>query len=252
MLHHRVIPVVLLSGNGLVKTMRFRNPKYIGDPVNVIRIFNEKEVDELMVLDIGATRENHEPNYDLIRQFAGECFMPLAYGGGVKNVDQAQRLFSCGVEKICLQTAALEDHSVVSSLASLFGSQSIVVSVDIKRGFLGKPELYASSRRRTLKINWLRKVKMLIDAGAGEVLLNAVDKDGMLLGPDLELIQQVSAISNVPLISIGGIASLDDIKAAVNAGANAVAASSFFIYHGPHRAVLIDYPRYCELESLFL
>lgn len=251
MLQHRVIPSLLLRNNGLVKTTRFKNPKYIGDPINAIRIFNEKEVDELMLLDISATKESKEPNYEMIEQIAGECFMPLAYGGGVRTVEQARRIYALGVEKICLQTSALKNPGIVSDLAKQFGSQSVMVSMDIKRNWMGKPQIYSSATERTLDLNWIEITRQLVDAGAGEVLLNAVDKDGTLQGPDLPLIEQLSGAINVPLIALGGVGSLADIKAAVSVGASAVAAGAFFVYHGPHRAVLITYPKYTELESLF-
>jgi cyclase len=250
MLKNRVIPSLLLKNGGLVKTTKFKDPKYVGDPINAIKIFNEKQVDELMVLDITASKEGREPNYSLIEQFAGECFMPLAYGGGIRTVEQAKRLFASGVEKICLQTAALENPGLVTELADRFGSQSVMVSLDIKKNWLGNPQVFSASREKTLSTNWLDLLHQLIKAGAGEVLLNAVDKDGTLSGPDLDLIQKASKAIEVPLIAVGGISSLDDIKAAVNVGASGVAAGAFFVYYGPHRAVLITYPKYEELENL--
>lgn len=251
MLQHRVIPALLLLNNGLVKTTRFKDPKYVGDPINAIRIFNEKEVDELMLLDITASKENREPNFEMIEQIAGECFMPLAYGGGVRSVEHAKRIFALGVEKICIQSAALENPGLVSEMAKRFGSQSLMVSVDVKRNWLGKPKLYNSANASSIGADWLECTKQLVDAGAGEVLLNAVDRDGTLQGPDLALIEQLSAVIDVPLIAVGGVGSLADIKAAVNAGASAVAAGAFFVYHGPHRAVLINYPKSNELKELF-
>ncbi len=251
MLKHRVIPALLLRDNGLVKTTKFASPKYVGDPINAIRIFNEKEVDELMVLDIAASKERREPNYDLIEHFAGECFMPLAYGGGVRTVEQAKRIFSSGVEKICVQSAAIENPRFLRELADCFGSQSVMVSLDVKKNWLGKPRLFNAALGNIVKGNWLDKLHSLIEAGAGEVLMNAVDKDGTLLGPDLELIRQASQATDVPLIAVGGISCLADIKEAVDAGASAVAAGAFFVFHGPHQAVLITYPKYHELEQLF-
>ena len=251
MLKHRVIPALLLCNGGLVKTRKFKSPKYVGDPINAIRIFNDKEVDELMVLDITASKECREPDYALIEEFAGECFMPLAYGGGVSSVEQAARIFSLGVEKICLQTAALENPALVSELADRFGSQSVVVSVDVKRSWLGKPQVYSAAQGKALPEPWLQLTQRLVNAGAGEVLLNVVDRDGTLAGPDLGLIREACSVLSVPLIAVGGVASLADIKAVVDAGASAVAAGAFFVFHGPHRAVLITYPRYHELEALF-
>ncbi len=251
MLKHRVIPALLLRNGGLVKTTQFEAPNYVGDPINAIRIFNEKEVDELMVLDITASREHREPNYALIEQFAGECFMPLAYGGGIRNIAQARQLFSLGVEKICLQTEAFKNPTLINELASQFGSQSIMISIDVKKNWLGIPKLYQSASGKLMKTAWIDMLHKLVSAGAGEVLLNAVDKDGTLTGPDLSLIEQASSTIEVPLIALGGVSSLTDIRACVDAGASAVAAGAFFVYHGPHRAVLITYPTYQELEQLF-
>jgi len=251
MLKHRLIPALLLRNSGLVKTTKFKEPRYIGDPINAIRIFNEKEVDELMVLDITASKEHREPNYALIEQFAGECFMPLCYGGGIRTVHQARQLFALGVEKVCIQSAALENVSFISELADQFGSQSIMVSVDIKKNWLGKLKFYQASSAKFLEGSWLDHLSAFVAAGAGEVLLNSVDKDGTLGGPDLQIIKKASDHVSVPLIAVGGVSSLFDIKACVDAGASAVAAGAFFVYHGPHRAVLITYPSYQDLEQLF-
>ena len=250
MLKHRVIPCLLLRDGGLVKTQRFADPKYVGDPINAIRIFNEKEVDELMVLDITASKQGRAPNFELIEQFAGECFMPLCYGGGVRTVEQARQLFALGVEKVCLQTAALEDPTLVTRIAERFGSQAVLVCVDVKKNWLGKRQLYAAAQGKTLGRPWMQFVKEMIAAGAGELVINAVDRDGTMSGMDLDLIREASAAVPVPLIALGGAGSLADIKTAVDAGASAVAAGAFFVFHGPHRAVLITYPRYQELEAL--
>lgn len=249
MLKNRVIPTLLLQGNGLVKTRKFKDPVYIGDPVNAIRIFNEKEVDELMVLDIRASKDARDPNYYLIEKFAGECFMPLTYGGGIKTLEHASRLFSMGVEKISLQTAALDDLSIVSKIADKFGSQSIVVSVDLQKGFFGSPKLRRCATGKIEKIEWHEFCKKAVAAGAGEILLNSVNKDGTLSGPDLSIIAEASRALPVPLIALGGVASLGDIKKCIDAGASAVAAGAFFVFHGPYRTVLITYPSYSDLEN---
>jgi len=249
-LKHRVIPCLLLRNGGLVKTRKFANPKYVGDPINAIRIFNDKEADELMVLDITASHDGREPDYALIEQFAGECFMPLCYGGGINSVEQARRLFALGVEKVCLQTAALRDPSIVSRIADVGGSQAVLVSIDVKKNWRGERRLYAAAPRQVLGRRWMEQMQELVAAGAGEVLLNAVDRDGTMEGMDLEMIREASSAIQVPLIAVGGAGSMMDIKSAVMAGASAVAAGAFFVFHGPHRAVLITYPRYQELERL--
>lgn len=245
-----MIPCLLLRSGGLVKTIKFARPKYVGDPINAVHIFNEKEVDELLVLDISASKERRGPNYDLIEQLAGECFMPLCYGGGITSVEQARRLFALGIEKVCIQTAVLDDLSLVTRIADQSGSQSVVVSIDIKRTWLGKHRLYSSAREALLPKPWEAHLEDAVRAGAGEVVIGAVDRDGTMQGMDLPLIRQASRAVSVPVIALGGAGSLDDIKAAVEAGASAVAAGAFFVFHGPHRAVLITYPTYQELECL--
>ena len=234
-----------------MKTRSFKHPKYVGDPINAIRIFNEKEVDELMVLDIVASKEGMDPDYRMIGQFAGECFMPLCYGGGIRTLDQAKHVFSLGVEKVCLQSAVLDRPAIVTEIAGQFGSQSVVVSVDIKRDWLRRPRLYQSCTGKILKREWLDFLRSAVEAGAGEVILNAVDRDGEMVGYDIELIRQATEAVSVPLIALGGAGTLDHFRQAVKYGASAVAAGAMFVFYGPHRAVLISYPPYSELEILF-
>lgn len=250
MLKHRVIPCLLLKNSGLVKTLKFDKPKYVGDPINAIRIFNDKEVDELMVLDIDASKHHRAPNFELVEQFASECFMPLCYGGGINTVEQAQQLFALGIEKVCLQSAALNDANIIRKIADRYGNQSVVVSVDIKKNWLAKKKLYAAATGKKLKQAWPTFLQSAVNAGAGEIVINAVNHDGTMQGMDLALIREASHAVSVPVIALGGAGNLGDIKLAVDAGASAVAAGSFFVFHGPHRAVLITYPNYSELEHL--
>lgn len=250
MLSHRVIPCLLLGDGGLVKTLKFAKPKYVGDPINAVRIFNEKEVDELMVLDIRATREGRGPDFELIEQLAGECFMPLSYGGGIRSADDAATLFKLGVEKVCLQSAAYRVPGILREIAERAGEQAVVFSVDVKRNWLGKLQNHSAAGVSGLK-DWQTAIAEAADAGAGEILLNAVDRDGTLAGLDLSLVREASELTNVPLIAAGGANSLLDIKAATDAGASAVAAGAFFVFQGAHRAVLITYPRYEELQNLW-
>lgn len=249
MLKHRVIPLLLLRNRGLVKTECFANPRYVGDPVNAIRIFNEKEVDELIVLDIEASRAGREPAYDQVEAFASECFMPLCYGGGISSVEHAHRLFALGVEKVSLQTSALRRPQLIEEIAHRYGSQSVVVSIDVKKTMFGGQRLFAAALKDAPR-DWQAALTRAVDAGAGEILINAVDRDGTLKGVDRGLISAAAARCQVPLIACGGVGSLADIRAAVDAGANAVAAGAFFVFHGPHRAVLITYPRYGDLVAL--
>lgn len=250
MLKHRVIPCLLLRNGGLVKTLKFKDPKYVGDPVNGIRIFNEKEVDELLVLDIEASKSGKSPDFRLIEQFASECFMPLCYGGGITSVDHAKQLFSSGVEKICVQTSVLTDFRLVGEIADRYGSQSIVVSIDVKKGLLGRYRMRAAATGKLLEIPWKKFRDMAIGAGAGEIMIMAMDRDGTLSGMDTTLISEAAEGCPVPLIAAGGAATLNDLRAAVDAGASAIAAGAMFVFHGPHRAVLITYPNYNELELL--
>jgi imidazole glycerol-phosphate synthase subunit HisF len=246
---NRLIPCLLLRNNGLVKTKQFGQTKYVGDPINALRIFNDKAVDELIVLDIQVGKERKEPNYELIGQFAGECFMPLAYGGGITSVDQARRIFALGVEKICVQTAALQDLDFVAKLAQQFGNQSIVVVADIKKNWLGKYKLLASSTSKTIDLPWQKFLEQAALAGAGELVVQAVDRDGLRCGLDLALIKEAATLTQVPLIAMGGLSGLNDFSAAIQAGANAVAGGAFFVFQGPHEAVLITYPNYVDIKA---
>lgn len=251
MLSHRVIPCLLLSRGGLVKTVKFASPKYVGDPINAVKIFNEKEVDELMVLDIDASKERRGPDFELVEQLASECFMPLCYGGGIRDSDDAKTLFKLGVEKVALQSAALRNPSLVRDIADHAGEQAVVVSIDVKRNWLGKLRQFSAAGVSPRHSDWREAVRDAVSMGAGEILLNAVDRDGTLAGVDTDLIATASAIADVPLIAVGGVGSLADIRAATDAGASAVAAGAFFVFHGPHRAVLITYPQYDELSQLW-
>ena len=240
-----------MSNDGLVKTQQFSKPKYVGDPINAIRIFNEKEVDELIVLDIDASTARRSPNFELIEQLAGACFMPLCYGGGITNLSDAKTLFGLGIEKVSMQTALATDKKLIRQIADLYGEQSVVVSMDIKHNWLGRAKIYSRSGVRFIEDDWRRQLVELVKFGAGEVLLNSVDRDGMRSGMDLELIREASNLVDVPVIAVGGVGSITDIKAATDAGASAVGVGSFFVFQGPHSAVLITYPRYDELRHLW-
>lgn len=250
MLRARVIPCLLLRNAGLVKTVRFGEAKYIGDPINAVKIFNEKEVDELVLLDIDASKCLSEPNYDLLADIASECFMPLCYGGGVTSVDQALRIVQLGIEKIAVNAAAIADPGLVGALSNVLGSQSVVVGIDVKRDWLGRYRVYdASSGKLTDRSPEVYAVE-LADAGAGEIFLNSVDRDGTQEGYDLKLVAKVTKAVSVPVIASGGAGCNGDFVSAVAVGASAVAAGSMFVFQGRHRAVLINYPPYSELESL--
>lgn len=244
----RVIPCLLLRGAGLVKTKRFADAVYVGDPVNAVRIFSEKEVDELVLLDIDASKDGREPNYELIAEVAGECFMPVAYGGGIRTLEQVRRVIRCGIEKVVINSAAYESTEVITQAAQVFGSQAVVGGVDVKKVLLGGYKPLAKSATVDPKIKLHEHLQRLVAAGAGEILLNSVDRDGMMAGYDVDLIEQVSAEVTVPVVACGGAGTVDHLKAGVAAGASAVSAGSMFVFHGKHRAVLISYPANLRLS----
>lgn len=246
MLRLRVIPFLLLKGRGLVKTINFRDPKYVGDPINAVRIFNQKEVDELVILDIMATQDGRGPNFELIMEIAEECFMPLAYGGGVRTIEDVRRLLSLGVEKVVINTAAIDNLNLLREASTEFGAQAIVASIDVKKKLFGGYQVMRLGRKST-SFGIEQFALACQQAGAGEIALNSIDHDGTMNGMDLNLIQQVSSSLEIPLLAIGGVGSISDIKAAKKAGASAVGAGSFFVFQGPHRAVLISYPSYDQL-----
>ncbi len=251
MLRYRVIPCLLFQDDGLFKTIKFKNPNYVGDPLNAIKIFNEKEVDELIFLDINASKNNKEPNFDLIKKIATECFMPFCYGGGIKSATQVKKLFSLGAEKVSINSSFLKNESIIKELSDCFGSQSIVVSIDSKKTITGKYRVYDHCKKQVLKINPVEISKKAENLGAGEILINSVDRDGTMNGFDLELVKSISKEISIPVTACGGAKNIQDLKKAIQfGGASAVAAGSMFIYKGKHRAVLINYPDYDEIKDI--
>ena len=251
MLRPRIIPCLLVKDKGLVKTVNFKNPKYVGDPINAVRIFNEKQVDELMVLDIDASAIGREPDYKMIGHLAAECRMPLCYGGGVKTVTQAQNIFSLGVEKIAISSAALENPNLVAEIAKQVGSQSIVVVLDVKKRLLGGYDIYTHNGKNKKSVNLFEYVKELESLGAGEIIINSIDNDGVMKGYDLSLIDKVRKLINLPMTVLGGAGSLEDIGELIKEhkiiGA---AAGSLFVFKGIYKAVLISYPSKEEKDKL--
>jgi cyclase len=238
MQRYRIIPALLLKDGGLYKTTKFARPSYVGDPINAVKIFNEKEVDELIVLDIEATRASRPPDFAMAEWLAEECFMPLCWGGGIRDADDAAQLFRLGIEKVSLQSAALADMGLVTRIAGRHGTQAVVVSIDVEKDWRGRYRLRGKDKRI-----WQELARQAAVAGAGEILLTAVDKEGTRTGMDLNLIEEAASLLDIPLIANGGAGSLADMKAATDAGASAVAAGAFFVWQGPHSAVLITYPR---------
>lgn len=239
----RVIPALLLRGQGLVKTVKFKNPKYVGDPINAVRIFNEKEVDELVFLDITATPEGRGPDYEMLSDIASEAFMPMAYGGGISTLEQIRRIFELGFEKVIINSAAYKYPNLITEAAAIFGSQSIIGCVDVRKTLIGRYELCSTSGRVKESVGLAEHLATLSKRGVGEILVNAIDRDGTMGGYDLKLLREVSSAVTVPVIACGGAGNVNHFVQAVQDGhASAVAAGSLFVFMGPHRAVLINYP----------
>ena len=252
MLRPRIIPSLLIQDNGLVKTVNFKNPKYVGDPINAVKIFNEKAVDELAVFDIDATVLGKEPNYSLIERLASQSMMPLCYGGGVKTVEQAQRIFSLGIEKIALSSAVLQNPKLITEIADRVGAQSVIVVLDVKKKLLGGYEVYTHNSKKATGINPFQFVEEAQKLGAGEIVINSIDKDGVMKGYDLDLIAKVREKITLPMTVLGGAGSLEDIEKVIdNHGVIGVAAGSLFVFKGPYKAVLINYPDKAEKKNLF-
>lgn len=252
MLRPRIIPSLLVHENGLVKTVNFKNPKYVGDPINAVKIFNEKEVDELAIFDIDATVLGKEPNYSLIERLASQSMMPLCYGGGVKTVEQAQRIFSLGIEKVALSSAVLHNPKLITEISDRVGAQSVIVVLDVKKKLLGGYEVYTHNGKKATGINPFKFVEEAQKLGAGEIVINSIDKDGVMKGYDLDLIAKVREKISLPMTVLGGAGSLDDIEKVIDQhGVIGVAAGSLFVFRGPYKAVLINYPTQLEKNKIF-
>lgn len=254
MLLPRIIPCLLVKDKGLVKTIHFNNPKYVGDPINAVRIFNEKEVDELIVLDIDATSNGAEPDYEMIEKLAAECRMPLCYGGGVKRLEQVQRILELGVEKIAISSITVEHPQLVTELAERVGSQSVVVVLDVKRYSIGGGyEVYTQNGRKKTGKCPIVFAKQLERLGVGEIVINSIDNDGLMKGYDIDLVKKVRESISVPITVLGGAGSLQDIGRLINKfGVIGAAAGSLFVFKGVYRAVLINYPNRAEKDALIL
>lgn len=250
MLRHRIIPVLLLQEEGLVKTKQFKDPIYLGDPINVINIFNDKEVDELIFLDIDASKKNLDINFDLVEDIARECFMPFAYGGGIKSIDEVEKLFYLGVEKVIINSS-LSRINLIEEIIKRFGSQSVVASIDIKRDLNGNYGIYSHIEEKIIRTDILNYIQEIEDLKIGEIFINNIDKDGTMEGYDIPLLKNISSITKTPIIACGGAGKLEDLKSVVkNTEVSALGAGSLFVFYGIHNAVLITYPEYEELELL--
>ncbi len=251
MYHNRLIPCLLLDNGKLVKTVRFRKPVYVGDPINAVKIFNDKQVDELVFLDIHATRSHRRPDFAYLKKIAEQCFMPLCYGGGITSLEDIGMLFRIGFEKVSINAAALEHPDLIEAAAGVYGSQSIVGAMDVGKNIFGKVVVRVENGTRSTKYSPREYAKRLEEAGAGEIFLNSITQDGMMTGYDCDLIREVADCVQVPVIACGGAGSLQDCKRAIDSGASAAAAGSIFVFWGVNRAVLINYPDSAETEALF-
>jgi len=253
MLRPRIIPCLLVKNNGLVKTVQFVAPKYVGDPINAVRIFNEKEVDEIFVVDIDATTQGREPNYDLIGKLAAECRMPLCYGGGVKTVAQVERIIGMGVEKVAVSSAAVDSPRLIADVARAVGSQSVVVVIDTKKKrFGGAYEVRTHNGTRVTGKSPVEFAQEMECLGAGEIVINSIDHDGVMKGYDLALASRVREAITLPMTVLGGAGSLQDIENLIDTfGIVGAAAGSLFVFKGVYRAVLINYPSSADKDALF-
>lgn len=246
----RIIPCLLLKNTGLVKTTKFKDPKYLGDPRNVVKIFNDKEADELVLLDITATLEANSPKFDLISEIASECFMPLAYGGGIRTVDEVKRLIGIGIEKVVINSSAVANPRLIEEIAKVIGSQSVVVSIDVKQSFISRRyEVYTHSGTKGTHLDPVFFAKQMEGAGAGEIFLNSIDRDGSMKGYDLDLIKKVVQAVRIPVVACGGAGNVRDLAEAIHVGASAASAGSMFVYQGKLKAVLISFPSPQELTQ---
>jgi len=247
----RIIPCLLLRDDGLVKTVKFKKSTYIGDPINAVKIFNEKEVDELVFLDIDATRDEKEPPYHVIQDIATECFMPFCYGGGIKTIDQIRKIIKSGAEKVAINTAAFLNPALIQEASQIFGSSTIVVSIDYRKNLFGNQMVYINGGRKSTKEDPVSYAIKMEKLGAGELFLNSIDKDGTMLGYDIEMLAKVTEAVSIPVIACGGAGDLNDFDLALNkADASAAAAGSIFVFQGKKRGVLISYPSPSDIQDI--
>lgn len=249
----RVIPVLLLKGGGFYKTSRFADPRYLGDPLNILRIFDEKEVDELCILDIEATPSGTGPNFDRLAALADECFMPVSYGGGIRSVEDCRRLLGLGFEKVVMNSVLAETPALLSSVAAIAGSQAVVASIDVRRTQDGGYRVWTQGGRHPTEFEPVAWARSLAECGAGEILLTSIDRDGTMEGYDLDLVQRVADAVRIPVVACGGAGSLEDLAAGIRDGhASAVAAGSLFVFYGRRRAVLINPPTTEAFEAALI
>lgn len=252
MFRPRVIPILLLKNHGLVKSVKFRNPRYIGDPINAVRLFNDLGADELAFLDIDASNEKRSISIDFVRCVGDEANMPFSVGGGIRSTREIKQIIGAGAEKIILNTIAAENPEFVKEASDEFGSSTVVVSMDIGKNLIRKELVYILSGKKSTKYDPVGYAKLMEEKGAGELIVNSIENDGMMSGYDIDLIRRISESVRIPVVALGGAGSNTDFYKAIRVGyASAVAAGSLFVYHGPRKAVLVNYPEQQQLKDLF-
>ena len=245
----RVIPTLLCDNGELVKTQKFKSPKYIGDPINAVKIFNDKEVDELMFIDISASKQGNKPDFELINEIASECFMPLGYGGGINDLSHMDKILSAGVEKVIINNSIINNSELIIKAEKIFGAQFLVASVDIKKNFFGQYCIYDYLNQKVISKNIEEYIKFISSLGFGEIYINNIDRDGMRNGYDIKLISSIVEHTSLPVVACGGLNNFDDLKSAYDVGCSGASGGSYFIFQGKHRAVLISYADKDKIES---
>jgi len=252
MFRPRVIPVLLLKNFGLVKSVKFKNPRYIGDPINAVKLFNDLGADELAFLDILANKENRSISLDFVRRVGDEANMPFSVGGGIRSIKEIQQVLNAGAEKVILNTKAAENPNFIKEASNEFGSSTIVVSIDVRKNLFGKELTWIYSGKKATKYDPVVFAQLAEFKGAGEIIINSIDHDGMMQGYNISLIKRISEAVRIPVVALGGAGNNNDLRQAIQDGyASAVGAGSMFVYHGPRKAVLINYPSQNDLMKLF-
>ncbi len=251
MFRPRVIPILLLKEKGLVKSKKFKDYRYIGDPINAVKLFNDLKADEIVFLDILASKENRTISLDFVRSVGDEANMPFSVGGGIRTIKDIKEIINAGAEKVVINTVAVENPIFIKQASDTFGSSTIVVSIDVKKTIWGKKKVYTMGGKKATGLDPVAFAKLIEKKGAGEIIINSIDKDGLMSGYDLDLIGKISKEVTIPVVATGGARGVDDFKLAIESYASAVAAGSVFVYHGARKAVLINYPSQEVLKNIF-